>query len=185
MMNNLKPKHCVADVCKLFNNEFAATFNTRLLGGASEPLYQPATTQNPFHIIHFTHDYFASALHEVAHWCIAGEHRRTLVDYGYWYEPDGRTPQQQNQFEKVECKPQALEWMFCQAAQFPFRISVDNLAGNIQVSGDFKQAILQQAKRFCAQPLNKRAHRFAQSLANFYGGKNFMQIENYQLNLLA
>ncbi len=50
---------------------------------------------------------FASALHEISHWCIAGKARRELVDFGYWYCPDGRDAMTQSQFEDVEVKPQA------------------------------------------------------------------------------
>ncbi len=53
--------------------------------------------------------FYASALHEIAHWCIAGENRCQQVDYGYWYEPNGRSEERQFEFEKVEVKPQALE----------------------------------------------------------------------------
>jgi elongation factor P hydroxylase len=56
-------------------------------------------------------DYLASALHEVAHWCLAGVERRKLEDYGYWYSPDGRSRGEQSAFENVEARPQALEWI--------------------------------------------------------------------------
>jgi len=80
----------------------------------------------------FAHGFYASALHEVAYWCIAGEKRRQLVDYGYWYCPDGRDIQTQHQFENVEIKPQALEWLFCVASDFPFNVSCDNLQGDCE-----------------------------------------------------
>ena len=62
----------------------------------------PAQQPGALNRIVFTHDYFASALHEVAHWCVAGPERRRLTDYGYWYAPDGRTEKQQMEFERVE-----------------------------------------------------------------------------------
>ncbi|MEA7548766.1 elongation factor P hydroxylase, partial [Salmonella enterica subsp. enterica serovar Anatum] len=43
--------------------------------------------------------------YEISHWCIAGKARRELVDFGYWYCPDGRDAQTQSQFEDVEVKP--------------------------------------------------------------------------------
>src|SRR5690606_39383874 len=54
--------------------------------------YLPASEPDGLARVVFAHGFFASALHEIAHWCIAGDYRRTLHDYGYWYCPDGRTP---------------------------------------------------------------------------------------------
>ena len=79
-----------ATLIELFDREFLATENTRLEGGGEEPVYLPADARCANHRIVFRHDYAASALHEVAHWCIAGSARRKLHDYGYWYAPDGR-----------------------------------------------------------------------------------------------
>ncbi|EEJ40974.1 hypothetical protein HMPREF0549_0579, partial [Limosilactobacillus vaginalis DSM 5837 = ATCC 49540] len=58
--------------------------------------------------------------------------RRELVDFGYWYCPDGRDAQTQSQFEDVEVKPQALDWLFCVAAGYPFNVSCDNLEGDFE-----------------------------------------------------
>jgi len=97
-----------------------------------------------------TRDYFSSILHEVSHWCIAGPQRRKLVDFGYWYEPDGRSEIKQKEFELVEVKPQALEWLFTEACGIKFRLSVDNLEQAINeqefkgASEWFKQAVLDQ-----------------------------------------
>lgn len=38
----------------------------------------------------------------------------------------------QSQFEDVEVKPQAFEWLFCMAAGFPFNVSCDNLEGDVE-----------------------------------------------------
>lgn len=38
----------------------------------------------------------------------------------------------QCQFEDVEVKPQALDWLFCVAAGFPFNVSCDNLEGDFE-----------------------------------------------------
>ncbi|WP_417667272.1 elongation factor P hydroxylase, partial [Pseudidiomarina sp.] len=46
--------------------------------------------------------YVVMRLLEMSHWCIAGEKRRQLEDYGYWYLPDGRDAQQQHAFEQAE-----------------------------------------------------------------------------------
>ena len=80
---------------RAFADCFADKLHTRLQGGADEPLYQPALQQGHSHVLHYRADYFASALHEVAHWCIAGTARRRQVDFGYWYAPDGRSGNEQ------------------------------------------------------------------------------------------
>ena len=62
--------------------------------GAAEPYYEPGAPS----VIYFREDFDRSALHEVAHWCVAGPLRRGLPDYGYWYAPDGRNAEQQSAF---------------------------------------------------------------------------------------
>lgn len=161
-----RPNSGVDAVIRLFNDLFAGDLNTRLIGGALEPLYQPSDPLCSFHRIFFTRDYFASALHEVAHWCVAGPARRLRVDYGYWYEPDGRSAEQQSLFERVEVKPQALEWIFAKAAGQPFRVSADNLAAGAAPSQAFREAICAQARRYCTSGLPRRAALFAQGLAD-------------------
>ncbi|MDI8993212.1 elongation factor P hydroxylase, partial [Salmonella enterica subsp. enterica serovar Anatum] len=42
-------------------------------------IYLPADAQVPYHRIVFAHGFYASALHEISHWCIAGKARRELV----------------------------------------------------------------------------------------------------------
>ena len=80
--------HC-EQLIAAFDDCFLETFNTRLVGGAEEPLYLPSTKTLPARIF-FRSDYVSSALHEISHWCIAGEKRRDQEDYGYWYETDTR-----------------------------------------------------------------------------------------------
>ncbi|HKK51929.1 MAG TPA: elongation factor P hydroxylase [Myxococcota bacterium] len=120
--------HDVRDVERVFEACFFASFRTRLEGGASEPLYlpSPAPAVRPHRIL-YREDFFASALHEVAHWCVAGARRRRLEDYGYWYEPEGRSAARQAAFESVESRPQAIEWAFAEACGRDFHPSADNL----------------------------------------------------------
>ena len=102
-------RHRAGDLRRIFDQLFLHQYNTCLRGGGAEPIYLPASSCGELHRVIFRHDYFSSALHEVAHWCIAGPLRRQQVDYGYWYVPDGRDAQQQLRFEQVEARPQALE----------------------------------------------------------------------------
>ncbi|MCB1703303.1 MAG: elongation factor P hydroxylase [Halioglobus sp.] len=157
---------------QVFNNCFADRFNTRLCGGADEPLYQPAAVAGAPHILYYRLDYFASALHEVSHWCIAGARRRCQVDFGYWYAPEGRTIQQQLAFEAVECKPQALEWYFSKACGYRFQVSTDNLALAGEGTHDaaaFLRAVQQQALQWQQQGLPTRAGIYYRALCSAFG----------------
>lgn len=158
---------------------FAACFyeseNTRLVAGKDEPYYLPAgqslaptDTVKSYHQLVFAHGFFASALHEIAHWCIAGSKRRQLFDYGYWYAPDGRNAQQQSEFEQVERKPQALEWLFADAAGFPFQVSVDNLSGIEVDRAAFTALVAQQKQAYLQHGLPARAETFRQALLAYY-----------------
>jgi len=180
-------------VVAVFNNLFACEFNTRLLGGVAEPVYIPAghsaaqaTEDNSladicdYHRLYFREDYFSSALHESSHWCIAGVERRRQLDFGYWYNPDGRSPVQQQVFEQAETKPQALEWMFSQACGQSFRISADNLAADLQASEHFIQAVAGQAQDWCAKPMPSRGELFLNALARQFGQPDFRCSEQYQ-----
>lgn len=131
-MSDMQTRHRYEQLIEIFNQCFSDDYNTRLVKGDDEPIYLPADDELPYHRIVFAHGFYASGLHEISHWCIAGEARRQLVDFGYWYCPDGRDAQTQSEFEAVEIKPQALEWMFCVAAGFPFNVSCDNLNGDCE-----------------------------------------------------
>lgn len=149
---------------------FSDTHNTVLRGGASEPLYLPARNVRQQHQIFYRDDYFASALHEVAHWCVAGAERRLLPDYGYWYQPDGRSSRQQQEFEAVEALPQALEWHFSLACAHDFQVSADNLTGQATDTHGFLVQVVAQAQRLCVAGLGPRASTFQNALAAEFGG---------------
>lgn len=172
------------DLVAIFNQTFAETDNTRLIKGGAEPVYLPAGVGSRYHQIIFTRDYFSSALHEVAHWCVAGKARRLQEDYGYWYAPDGRSAEQQQAFEVVEVKPQALEWIFHTACGVPFRVSADNLAAGLGASDAFKQAIQQQVLRYCTHGLPARANIFLTALTAFYGIAQPLACAHYPLDSL-
>jgi len=168
----------------VFNELFVDRCNTRLIAGGDEPIYLPADHRCDHHRLVFRHDYFASALHEIAHWCIAGERRRQLVDFGYWYNPDGRTAQQQRTFEQVEVKPQALEWLLSNAANHRFRISADNLDGGVGASQGFVDAVASQAHNWCESPMPPRAALLAERLAAVFGGRDYRCADRYVVDQL-
>jgi elongation factor P hydroxylase len=154
---------------QVFRECFAARWRTLLAGGAREPFYQPAANGDGFHLLHYRLDYFASALHEVAHWCIAGAARRQLPDFGYWYEPDGRSAEQQRAFEAVEYKPQALEWFFSRACGYRFQLSSDNLAAPRGEDTTFALRVLEQARHWRDAGLPTRAGLFFEALSEAFG----------------
>lgn len=161
-------RHHYQDLIQLFNGLFQDAEQTVLIAGGEEPVYLPKDDSFPHHRIIFTRDYYASALHEIAHWCIAGKERRNLIDYGYWYNPDGRDSQQQRLFQNVEAKPQALEWIFSMATDFKFRLSRDNLQGECQQDDAFAQGVYQQAHKYLIHGLPRRAEQFRRALFGFY-----------------
>lgn len=162
------PDPDVPALIALFNSTFE-DFNTRLVLGDDEPIYLPANGERSYHQIVFAHGFFSSALHEVAHWCIAGEKRRLLEDYGYWYCPDGRDAAQQADFEKVEIKPQAIEWAFTEAAGRKFQVSTDNLNGAEPDREGFTRNVAAQLEAYKANGFPPRAERFIQALSSEFG----------------
>lgn len=172
------------ELVTLFNRCFADKFNTVLVGGADEPVYLPADRRCSRHRILFSHNYFASALHEVAHWCVAGDGRRQQIDYGYWYAPDGRSAEQQHLFERVEVKPQALEWLFSEAAGAPFRVSADNLEQELSASRVFRQNIALQAQAYSQNGVPPRALTFITTLAQHYSVTEPLRVERYRVERL-
>lgn len=153
----------------IFSECFESEYQTRLVRGQEEPVYLPKGPGRRYHEIHFAHGFFSSALHECAHWLLAGPERRLLEDFGYWYLPDGRSAEQQQQFERVEAKPQAIEWMLSMAAGVRFQVSVDNLSGEPTDSGNFKRAVHRQVAHYLNHGLPERAERFRKALCLYYG----------------
>lgn len=176
--------HRYQDLVTIFNDCFFATHNTQLVKGTDEPLYLPANETRPHNTLIFAHGFFASALHESAHWLIAGTSRRQLEDFGYWYVPDGRSSEQQELFQSVEVKPQAMEWILSKACDFRFRVSIDNLNGTEADTSAFKQAVYAQVAAYCEKGLPKRAETFRLALCRFYGTKTQIQVNDFCLDSL-
>ena len=168
-----------ARLAAVFRECFGQSENTELRGGADEPLYLPAGAEQSSNLLYFREDYFASALHEIAHWCIAGVERRKQVDFGYWYAPEGRSSHQQKAFEAVEIKPQALEWLFSLACAYPFQVSVDNFGpeGELVETTGFRRAVAEQASHWQQAGLPERAQQFFDALVvEFASGVNLSEL---------
>jgi elongation factor P hydroxylase len=154
-----------SDLERIFRDCFFADHATVLEGGGAEPLYLPSPEPGRIpHRIVYREDYVASALHEVAHWCIAGSQRRRHEDYGYWYRPDGRDAREQAEFEQVEARPQALEWIFAETCRFAFHLSADNLGSDLGPSEGFEQAVRAARDAYLVRGLPPRAARFRSAL---------------------
>lgn len=164
----------------VFNVVFAH-HHTILVRGQHEPEYFPAQHDQPAKIV-FAHGYFASALHEISHWCIAGAARRKLPDLGYWYAPDGRNAEQQALFEQVEVKPQALEWLLSAACLREFRVSLDNLNGAGGDGQAFKHAVQARVQAIFAgnAPLPTDAAVLLSVLLVAIRGGNGLQLDDFQ-----
>jgi hypothetical protein len=180
-MSNKDIVHQYQDLITLFYKCFAAEYNTRLVKGDDEPIYLPADDQRPYNALFFAHGFFSSALHECSHWLIAGEERRKLVDFGYWYMPDGRNAEQQAVFQRVEVKPQALEWILAKASGYTFHVSIDNLNGEEFDPVAFKQAVYEEVVRYCEQGLPLRAQIFRNALCSFYGHNPVLSRADFSL----
>ncbi|OGV37475.1 MAG: hypothetical protein A3E88_00630 [Legionellales bacterium RIFCSPHIGHO2_12_FULL_35_11] len=156
--------HNVVRLIEIFHSCFEITHNTILKPGDDEPIYIPENLSEKQNIIYFAHGFFSSALHECAHWFIAGSERRKLLDYGYWYEPDGRSAEQQALFYKVEVKPQAIELIFSEAVGLKFNFSLDNLSGQIGDTEKFKDNVYKQVQNYREFGLPKRAGVFLKAI---------------------
>lgn len=169
--------HQYQDLIAIFNHTFSNEFNTQLVKGDDEPIYMPANADFEqyvscaHHRIIFAHGFFASGMHEISHWLVAGLARHQLVDFGYWYIADGRNAQQQAEFEKVEIVPQAIEWIICVAAGFSFRVSADNLADIVIDRLAFQHKIHKQVQDYLENGLSIRTQAFVNALQAYYNTK--------------
>lgn len=151
-------------IAACFNACFEQSEMTSLIGGSAEPLYVPGNGEQLARL-YYREDYAASALHEIAHWCIAGRDRRKREDFGYEYTPAPRTAQQQGKFYALERRTQALESIFAEAAGLKFRVSADNLAAEATEFARAVQHLVPQVRQWMLQSVDSRARTFARALA--------------------
>ena len=162
-MANITDAELANCIAQTFARAFGQAYNAQLIGGALEPLYRPATSAAPA-TLYFREDYPASALHEVAHWCIAGTQRRMQEDYGYDYIPSPRNAEDQVAFFELELHTQSLERAFALALGLEFQPSADNLEADIN---SFAQAIEAQTptlQDWLASSAGARARIFIRAL---------------------
>ncbi|XOV89356.1 MAG: elongation factor P hydroxylase [Pseudomonadota bacterium] len=168
----------IAELQHCFESEFLVSYNTRLEGGYEEPFYRAFVPGEPA-VICFKEDFVSSALHEIAHWCIAGARRRRLDDYGYWYTPV-RRGQDQRRFEVAERAPQALEWILSVAAGQRFRVSFDNFDEPASYLAAHRRSVRDAALQRLEAGLPPRAARFAGRLAALSGVDSYLNRGHYR-----
>lgn len=169
MGNRMNKAHHYQEIITIFDGCFAEQFNTRLIKGDDEPIYLPQDEEADYNRIVFAHGYYASAMHEISHWCIAGPERRKQVDFGYWYCPDGRDAKTQQDFENMEVKPQAIEWMLCVAAGFPFNVSCDNLSGDVEPDRiAFQRRVHARVMHLLENGISARPAKLIAALQDYY-----------------
>ena len=173
----MKKEPQVEVLIELFNQLFYQSENTLLKSGANEPFYRAPANSSPA-VIYSREDFYSSALHEIAHWCIAGENRRKEDDFGYWYEPEGRSQEQQTLFEQVEVKPQAIEWLLSLASNHHFNFSADNLIESIDASKSFKRAVTLQAQKYLHYGLPSRAQLLFNQLNRYFRENQTVKLSN-------
>ncbi len=168
-----KALSCV-DLERVFNELFAQTEKTVLVGAEGEPFYRASA--KAISEVCYVKDSLPSALHEIAHWCVAGKERRAKDDYGYWYNPDGRNPEQQRIFEHLEVKPQAMEWLLSVAVGREFVVSCDNLRGKPYDLSAFRHRIYEQACAYVSKDKSQRFLRLLHALQAFCETEQFCDL---------
>lgn len=138
-------------LCQQLIGIFDATFpHLKIEGGADEPFYKAATHLDKA-TIYFRSNYPRSLLHEMSHYCLAGNKRRQLDDFGYWYTACGRSTEDQRRFEQVEARPQGLEKAMCDAIGLKFSPSLDDFSGR-PPSPEFLKSLDNAYKEMLSDP---------------------------------
>ena len=167
-LGNITDTELARGISAVFAASLGDDYHTELVGGASEPLYKPADGGAPAQL-YFREDFPASALHEVAHWCIAGIQRRGQEDFGYHYIAGPRDARQQAAFFELELHTQSLERAFARALGLEFQPSADNLRADIDGFAAAIEAHTCALEAWLASPAGTRARRFIQALEQASG----------------
>ena len=149
----------------MFNECFLESEQTRLVGGAREPWYEPISAAGEVAMLYCRADYLASALHETAHWCLATPAQRALTDFGFSYIAPPRTLAQQRRFFELELPVQSLEAFFSEAAGVEFRVSSDSFdEAHVDLINEFEREVTNHRPctyDWLSTPEGARAKQFA------------------------
>jgi len=144
------------EYCQFLIDAFSGIFSSLTIkGGAEEPFYE-APKLNSIAVLHFRSNYPRSLLHEISHYCLAGDRRRQIDDFGYWYSPCGRTQEEQERFEAVEARPQGLEKAMCEIVGLKFSPSLDDFSGRPPSQQFLKQLDLSFQEMSANPPLTAK-----------------------------
>ena len=168
VMANTTDTELVRCISEAFAASLGDDYHTELVGGAPEPFYQPPIGADPAQL-YFREDFPASALHEVAHWCIAGEVRRKQVDFGYQYIAGPRDAKQQAKFFELELHTQSLERAFARALGLEFQPSADNLQADIDGFAAAIEVYAVALDTWLGSPAGIRARHFIRALEQASG----------------
>ncbi|CAG21073.1 putative transporting ATPase [Photobacterium profundum SS9] len=81
----------------------------------------------------------------------------------------GRTDAVQAEFEKVEIKPQAVEWILSASCGFRFQVSCDNLSGDREPDRVvFTLKVREQVLRYLVQGMPERTQILSDRLRAYY-----------------
>jgi elongation factor P hydroxylase len=152
-----------AEIAGCFNFLFGRSHRVEMIGGGGEPEYLPATDESPGYV-RYRSNFAHSALHEAAHWCIAGARRRQQVDYGYWYQSPPRDETTQLAFVQAESRVQALESILTSAAGMVFRVSLDDVENLFRFEADFADAVATATAQWWRCGLPPRAEKLHRDL---------------------
>lgn len=151
-------------IAQIFNQCFRSSYATEMKGGADEPHYLPAAG-GQYAQLHYREDFAASALHEAAHWCIAGVRRRLMEDFGYAYLTPPRDDQQQLRFFAFEVRNQSLESLFAAAAGNHFDVSADNPTWDLTEFRAQVGAQREATRQWLQSDAGERARTFIEALS--------------------
>lgn len=157
-----------ARIIEVFNSCFRTAEQTWLIGGANEPWYERAKGDNEARL-YCRADYAASALHEVAHWCLATQEQRMRDDFGFTYLAPPRTLAAQRAFFQLELPVQSLESLFADAAGIEFKVSADSFdPSHAKLISEFAGAVAcyrTTTEKWLESEAGSRAKLFADALA--------------------
>ena len=85
--------------------------------------------------------------------------------------PGNAVVARQAEFERVEVRPQALEWHLALACAVPFQVSLDNLSGLEHRRAPFSAKVAAQAAAFLEHGLPGRAAILLPDLREAFGGR--------------
>ncbi len=130
----------------------------------------PADAEVPYNRIVFAHGFYASAIHEISHWCIAGKARRELVDFSATgIARMGVMPKRKASLKMLKRSRRHSTGCSVLAAGYPLNVSCDNLEGDFEPDRVvFQRRVHAQVMDYLANGIPERPARFIKALQNYY-----------------